>query len=48
MKELKSSFGEVKNSNLVFFIEKESDLKLIKEIKLDKKIISKIQEVITK
>ncbi|MDD3793266.1 MAG: leucyl aminopeptidase family protein [Candidatus Gracilibacteria bacterium] len=48
MKELKNNFGEIKDSNLVFFVEKESDLKLIKDLKLDKKIIDKIKEVILK
>ncbi|NVP17962.1 leucyl aminopeptidase family protein [Candidatus Gracilibacteria bacterium] len=48
MKELKNNFGEIKDSNLVFFVEKESDLKLIKDLKFDKKIIDKIKEVILK
>jgi len=48
MKELKNNFGEIKDSNLVFFLEKESDLKLIKELKIDKKIIDKIKDIISK
>jgi leucyl aminopeptidase len=48
MKEFKYSFDEVKNSNLVFFIEKENDLKLLKSLSLDKKIIEKVKKVIEK
>ena len=48
MIKLKTKLSEIKKSNLVFLIEKNTDLKLISEIKLDKKIIEKIEKTIKK
>jgi len=48
MIKLTTKLTEIKNSNLVFLIEKKSDLKLLDFLKLDKKIIKKIEETIKK
>jgi len=48
MLELKYNFTDIKDSNLVFFIENISDLKLLKTLKLNKKIVEKINETIEK
>jgi hypothetical protein len=46
MIKLKKNLLEVKNSNLVFLLEKVLDLKQLKELSLDKKILSKLENVI--
>ena len=46
MIKLKIKLSEVKKSNLVFLIEKNTDLKLISNLKLNKKIIEKIEKTI--
>ncbi len=48
MIKLKTKLSEIKNSNLVFLVEKNTDLKLISSLKLDEKIIKKIEEIIKK
>ncbi|MDD3145233.1 MAG: leucyl aminopeptidase family protein [Candidatus Gracilibacteria bacterium] len=48
MLELKYNFTDIKDSNLVFFIENITDLKLLKTLKLNKKIVEKIKETIEK
>lgn len=45
MIKLKTNITELKNTNLVFFIEKKSDLKLLSEIKIPKNISDKIKTV---
>lgn len=46
MIKLKKNLLEVKNSNLVFLLEKVWDLKQLNELKLDKKILSKLENII--
>ena len=48
MIKLKTKLWDIKNSNLVFLIEKNTDLKLLDSLKLDEKIIKKIEETIKK
>lgn len=48
MIELINDFSEVKNSNLVVFVEKKSDINLIKSLSLGKKIIDKINSLFEK
>lgn len=48
MIELKESFSEISDSNLVYIVEKEDDLSKIKELKLDKNMLSKVKESIKK
>ncbi|MDD2908035.1 MAG: leucyl aminopeptidase family protein [Candidatus Gracilibacteria bacterium] len=48
MVDFKYDFSEIKNSNLVFFVEKIDDLRLLKPLKLNKKISDKIKEIIEK
>ncbi len=48
MVELVNDFSEVKNSNLVVFLENNNDINLVKSLKLGKKIIDKIKETIEK
>lgn len=47
MIKLQTKLSDVKASNLVFLVEKNTDLKLISSLKLDKKIINKIEKTIT-
>jgi len=46
MIKLKTKISDIKESNLVFLIEKVSDLKLIESLKLEKNIIEKIEKTI--
>lgn len=46
MIKLQTKLTDIKKSNLVFLVEKKSDLKKIDFLKLDKKIIKKIEETI--
>jgi hypothetical protein len=46
MIKLKTKISDIKESNLVFLIEKSSDLKLIESLKLEKNIIEKIEKTI--
>jgi len=46
MIELKTKLNEIKKSNLVFLMEKNSDLKELDALKLDSKIIEKLHNVI--
>ena len=46
MIKLKTKLAEIKKSNLVFLIEKNIDLKMISNLKLDKKIIDKIEKTL--
>jgi hypothetical protein len=46
MIKLKTNLNEIQKSNLVFLIEKSIDLKYLDELKLDKKITNKLEEVI--
>jgi len=46
MIKLKTKLSDIKNSNLVFLIEKKSDLKLLDWLKLNAKILDKIESVI--
>jgi hypothetical protein len=46
MTKLKTNLSDIKNSNLVFIVEKNNDIKLLSSLKLDKKIIEKIEETI--
>ena len=48
MIKLKTSFSGIKKSNLVFLLEKPLDIKKINFLKLDEKIINKIEETIKK
>gem|GEM_PF-4491695 len=48
MVELINDFSEVKNSNLVVFVEKKSDINLIKPLKIGKNIIDKINSIFEK
>jgi hypothetical protein len=48
MIKLQEKIEKIKNSNLVYLVEKESDLKKIDFLKLDKKIIEKIKNIIKK
>ncbi|MBT3853844.1 hypothetical protein HOF65_08050 [bacterium] len=46
MTKLKIKLSDIKDSNLVFLVEKNSDLKQLQSLKLDKSIILKIEKVI--
>ena len=46
MIKLKTNLSDIKASNLVFLIEKKSDLKLLDSLKLDEKIINKVEKTI--
>jgi hypothetical protein len=46
MIKLKTKLSDIKNSNLVFLIEKKSDLKLLDSLKLESKILEKIEKTI--
>lgn len=48
MIKFEKDFSEIKESNLVFLIEAKSDLDLLKFLKLDKKILDKINKIIKK
>jgi hypothetical protein len=48
MIKLQTKITDIKDSNLVFLLEKKSDLKLLDFLKLDKKIIKKIEKTIKK
>jgi hypothetical protein len=44
MFEIKNSKKDIKNSNCVYFIETKKDISVLDYLKLDKKIITKIEE----
>jgi regulator of replication initiation timing len=44
MIELKTKLSEIKDSNLVFLIEKNTDLKQLENLKLDNTVIEKVQK----
>ncbi|MDP2395760.1 MAG: hypothetical protein Q8S84_08015 [bacterium] len=46
MTNLVTKLDEILDSNLVFFIESKTDLKLLDELKLNSNIINKIKEII--
>ena len=48
MIEIKTSFSWIKNSNLVFFLERVSDLESLVFLNLDKKILDKIKSSVKK
>jgi hypothetical protein len=46
MIKLKTKLSEIKESNLVFLVEKKSDIKILDSLKLDSKILNKIEKTI--
>jgi hypothetical protein len=46
MIKLKTKLSEIKESNLVFLVEKKSDIKILDSLKLDSKIVNKIEKTI--
>jgi hypothetical protein len=48
MVKFEKDFSKIKDSNLVFLAEKETDLGLLKELKLDKKILDRMQKAFEK
>ncbi|MDF1682409.1 MAG: hypothetical protein P1U46_01195 [Patescibacteria group bacterium] len=48
MIKLKTKIESIKESNLVFFIEKISDLKALKELKINKEITENIKKTVEK
>jgi len=48
MTKLQTKLNKIKNSNLVFLVEKIADLKEIADLKLEEKIVNKIKEIIKK